>query len=109
MIWHHVAQCPGSLVVAASAFHTDGLRRGDLNVVDVAAIPDGLEDSVAEAKNHQVLHRLFAEVVVDAVDLAFVQYLPDLDVQRACRLQIAAEGFFDDDPAPLAVVLTGQS
>ena len=49
------------------------LGHGDLDVVDVAAVPDGLEDGVAEAQRQDVLHRLFAQVVVDAEDLVLVE------------------------------------
>ena len=58
--------------VAAAAFHADGFGHRDLHVVDVAAVPDRLEDSVGEAERHDVLHGLFAEIVIDAVDLLFV-------------------------------------
>ena len=41
-------------------------------MIDVAAVPDRLEDSVGEAERQDVLHRFFAQIVVDAVDLLFV-------------------------------------
>jgi hypothetical protein len=42
-------------------------------VVDVVAVPERLEDGVGEAEDQQVLHRLLAQVVVDAVDLLLVE------------------------------------
>ena len=41
------------------------------------AIQQRLEDQVAEPQRDQVLHRLLAEVMVDPVDLAFVEVLGD--------------------------------
>ena len=64
---------PAVVVVAAAALDADRLGDGDLHVVDVAAVPDRLEDAVGEAEDHQVLDGLLAEVVIDAVDLLLVE------------------------------------
>ena len=45
-----------------------GLGHGDLHVVDRQVVPERLEQGVGEAQRDQVLHRLLAEVVVDAED-----------------------------------------
>ncbi len=58
---------PGRRVVLGQALL---LGHGDLHVVDVLRVPQRLEDAVGEAQHQQVLHRLLAEVVVDAVGLA---------------------------------------
>ena len=100
MVLDHVAQRAGVVVVAAAVFDADGLRRRDLHAVDVTAVPDRLEDHVREAQRHDVLHRLFAEVVVDAVDLALVEDLRDLGLQRARRVEVGTERLLDDDPRP---------
>ena len=60
---------PGLLVERAAALDADRLGDGDLDVVDELAVPDRLEDAVGEPQHQQVLHRLLAEVVVDAEDL----------------------------------------
>ena len=71
----HVAQGPGLFVVRAAVLHAQRLGGGDLHVVHVAAVPDGLEDAVGEAQHQEVLHRLLGEVVVDAVHLPLVEDL----------------------------------
>ncbi len=48
MIRHHVAQRPGRLIIGAPTFHPDGFGGGDLDVIDVTAVPDGYEDAVGE-------------------------------------------------------------
>ena len=78
MVLDDVAQRPGLLVEGAAGAHTDVFGDRDLDVVDVVLVPDGLEDAVGEAQGHDVLHRLLAEVVVDAVDLGLVEVAPDL-------------------------------
>ena len=75
MIGHHVAQSSSLIKIAASAFHAHGLSHGDLHVINIAAIPDRLEDAVGKAKGHDVLHRLFAQIVIYAVDLFLVGQL----------------------------------
>ena len=48
-----------------------------------------------------MLHRLLAEIMIDAEDLPFVQDREQLAVQRLRRAQVRAEGLFDHDAAVL--------
>ena len=104
MVGHHVAQSARLLVEAPAALDPDGLGRGDLDVVDVGAVPQGLENPVAEAQGHDVLDR-FAEEVVHPVDLALVEHGEDLPVQELRRGEIGAERLLDDDAAVAAAAL----
>ena len=72
--------------------------RGDLHVIDVVAVPDRLENGVGEPQHEDVLHRLLAEVMVDAVDLVLGEHPVDLFVQLVARGQVGAEGLFDHEP-----------
>ena len=69
----HVAKGAGFLVEAAPHLDRERLRHVDLDVVDVVAVPDRLEHAVGEAQRQQVLHRLAADVVVDAEDLLLLE------------------------------------
>ena len=69
VVGHHVAQRAGGVEVAASQFDAHRLGIGNCNVIDVPTVPDRLEDPVAEAEHHDVLHGLFAEIMIDAVNL----------------------------------------
>ena len=102
VVLHHVAEHAVVVEVAAAVLHPEPLRHGDLHAVDVAAVPVGFENHVGEAENHDVLHRLLTEVMVDAVDLPFLQVAVQFAVQFACAIKVAAERFLDDD-APEAV------
>jgi hypothetical protein len=53
----------GLLVEGSPLLDAEGLGHGDLHAVPVL---QALEDGVAEAEDEEVLHRLLAEVVVDA-------------------------------------------
>ena len=99
MVLHHVAQYAVVIEVAAAVLHPERLGDGNLYAVHVAAIPIRLEDHVGETENHDVLHGLLPEVMIDAVDLRLLQELVQFVVEFAGRIQVATEGFFDDDPA----------
>ena len=109
VVGHHVAQRAGLLVELAAALDADGLRRRDLDMVDVLAIPQRLEQAVGEAQRHDVLDRFLAEEMVDPIDLMLLQRLQDLGIERLGRRQIVAERLLDHDPAPLAVVFRHQA
>ena len=104
MVLHHVAQRARRLVVAAAAFDADRLGHRDLHVVDVAAVPDRLEDAVGEAEDHQVLDGLLAQVVIDAVDLRLAEGRGQFLVQGTGGGDVAAERLLDDDPPPRRIV-----
>ncbi len=71
MVLHHVAQCPGPVIVSSTVLHPHCLRHGDLHMVDIAPVPKRLEKRVGEAEGKDVLHRLLPQVVINPVDLGF--------------------------------------
>ena len=50
------------------------------------AVPDAFEDRVAEAEDEDVLHRLLAQVMVDAEDLFLLEMPVDRRPKFACEL-----------------------
>src|SRR6266436_1998835 len=70
---NHVAERARGFVETATALDAQSLGRGDLDVIDVIPVPKRLEDSIAKAENEQILDGILAEVVIDAVDLLFVE------------------------------------
>ena len=81
MVLHHVAQRAGLVVVTGTAFEADGFGHRDLHMVDMGGVPERLVERVGKAQRHQVLHRLLAEIVVDAEDLLFLEDLADRVVE----------------------------
>jgi hypothetical protein len=74
-------------------------------MVDVPGAPDRLEQRVGEAQRHQVLHRLLAQVVVDAEHLGLAEHRADGRVDLASRLQRATDRLLQHD----ARVVAGQA
>ena len=97
MILHHVTQRPRLVEIACARADPLALGDRDLHVIDIVAVPDRLDERVGETEDQQVLDRLLAEVVIDAVDLVLAEILVQLEVQHARALEILAEGLLDHD------------
>src|SRR5262249_23138043 len=69
----HRGEAPCCVVEAPAAAHGERLGHRDLHVVDVIAVPDWFEQPVCEPKHQDILHRLFPQVVVNAINLVFFQ------------------------------------
>ena len=106
----HVAERAGLLEESGAALDRQTLGHIDLDVVDVVAVPDRLEQAVGEAKREDVLHALFAQEVVDAKDLVLVERGVQDPVERACRRQVTTERLFDDQlrraASPVAAIIS---
>ena len=100
MVGHHVAQGAGRVVVVATAADGQRFRDRDLDVVDVIAVPDRLKQAVGKTQHHDVLHRLLAEIVIDAEDLVFLENAKELVIERKGAGEIGAKRLFDDDAPP---------
>src|SRR5947199_5164174 len=105
MIRHHVAQRARVFVVTASLFYPNFLRRGDLDAIDITTIPNRLEDAVAETKDQNILDCFFSQIMIDAINLTFVEDLFDVSIQLPGRSNVSAEWFFDDHASPVIVIL----
>ncbi len=98
--WIMSRSTPVPVVVVAAPLDADRLGDGELDVVDVVLVPQRLEDAVGEAEGEQVLHRLLAEVMVDAVDLLLRPVGQQLAVELDGRGEVVAEGLLDDESRP---------
>ena len=88
---------PDLVVIGAAPADAERLGDGDLHVVDVGAVPHRLEQGVGEAQRHQVLHRLLAEIMVDAEDVLLQEHRAERVVDRVRALAVAADRLLDDD------------
>jgi hypothetical protein len=80
---------------------TEALGHGDLHALHVVPVPDRLEEGVVEPEQQQVLHRLLAEIVVDAEDRRLLEGAVQRLVERARRSKVASERLFDHQPRPV--------
>ncbi len=56
MVLDYVAQSAGLLVEGTAALDAEGFGDGDLNVVNVVALPDRLKYAVGKTENEEVLN-----------------------------------------------------
>ena len=99
VVLEHVAEHADTIVVAAAAADRHFLGHRDLHVIDVVAVPYRFENAVGEPQDHQVLDRLLAQVMINAIDLAFLENLVHRLVELLGRSQIGAEGLLDHQAA----------
>jgi hypothetical protein len=100
VILQHVAQGTGRVVVAAALLDANRFGDANLHVIDIAPVPDRLENAVAEPERHDVLDGFFSQIVIDAVDLVLLKDATHPTVEGPRRLEVPPEGLFDDDSAP---------
>src|SRR6266404_7335264 len=103
MILNHVAQRAGLFIVSAATFNAEPFGVSDLNVIDILPVPKRFEDTVRKTKDQQVLHGLFAEIMIDAKDLLLFKNFCELLVEGARAFEVMAERFLDDDTRPALV------
>ena len=104
-----VAGRADAVVVPRTTADPDVLGHGDLDVIDVVGVPDGLEQRVREAQRQQVLHRLLAQIVIDPEDGPAGEDLPEHAVELLSTGEVVAERLLDDDASPAAAVLGRQA
>jgi hypothetical protein len=68
-------------------------------VIDVMVVPERFEDTVGETADQNVLYRLLAQIMIDAVDLLFAHHAQQAGVERFGGSQVVTERFFDHHPA----------
>ena len=98
VVLHHVAQRTGAVVEIAARLHAHLLGERDLHVADPGAVPQRFQQRVGEAQREQVLHRLLAQVVVDAKDLRFGEDAAHVLVDLLRGSQVASQGLFQHHP-----------
>lgn len=100
MVLHDVANDAELVKVAAATLRAEGLLKGDDHAGNVVTVPSGAEDAIAEPQGHQVLHHLFAQVVINAVQLVLLEQGAQVIGQLGRAFRVLSEGFFHDDSGP---------
>ena len=97
MVLHHVAQSAGGVIKRAALFYAKLFGNRDLDIGNMFAPPERLEQCVAKAQRKQVLHRRFAQVMVNAKHLLFVKNAAYRVVDRPVGSQVVAQRLFQHD------------
>ena len=98
MVLHHVAQRADAIVKLTTPCHAKFFRQGDLHMLYPFAPPQGLKQHIGKTHGEQVLHRFFAQIMVDAVNLVFLKILCNRRIDGIGRGQIRAQRLFQHHP-----------
>ena len=105
MILHHVPHCARFLEISTATAHADGFADSDLHMLNRLAAPELLEDGIRKPEHHDVLHRLLAQIMIDAKDLPLARVSQQMIIQHAGTLQIVPERFLHHHPLPKGIAL----
>ncbi len=97
MVLDHVPERARIVVIGHTRFQADGFGDRNLDVVDVIGVPDRFEQDVGEAQREQVLHRLLAEIVIDAVNPLLGKSGGNRVVDLAAAGEIGTKRLFQPD------------
>src|SRR4030095_15164618 len=108
MVLNHVANGAGVIIDRPPALNPEILRHGDLDALDLIAIPERLEERILEAEEHHVMHWSFSQIMIDAEDVLFVESAEQNLVKRLRGAKVVPEGFFNDNASALSTFRLGQ-
>jgi len=94
-VLHNITDDTKLVKVTTSALGTEWLLEGDLDVVNVVAVPGGAEELVAEAEDEDVLDHLLTQVVVDTEDLLFLPVWLKSGLQLSRTAKVLTEWLLD--------------
>src|SRR5690606_38184621 len=97
VILYHVSESTGAFVIAATIFDSSLFRHRDLHRINVIPVPERFEQGVCKTKSQDILHSLFAEIVVYAVNLFFLEVLRKHLIKLYSSLFIMPKRLFDDN------------
>jgi hypothetical protein len=95
VVLDHVAKRAGAFVIILAALDADRLGDADLDMVDVTAVPQRLEQRVGEAQREQILDRLLAEIMVDPERALLGEMSGDRVIDLAARGEVRTERFLE--------------
>ena len=102
MVLDHVPDSASGVVEPAPGAYVERLSHRDLDTGDAVAVPERLDERVGEPEVEEVLHRPFAQEVVDPEDRRFRKYPVNGGVEGAGTGKVPPERLLKDHPPPSA-------
>ena len=94
MVLHHIAQLTHPVVISPAALDAHLFRNGDLNVINAALIPLGVDKAVGKSQYQKVLDRLFPQIVIDSIDILLIEKLSECFIDLSRRIEALANRLF---------------
>src|SRR5690606_34388165 len=89
--------CASFIVVSTAIFHTKLFCHRYLYMVDVVPVPYGLKHRIRKAEGKEILYGFFAEVVIDPIDLIFLEDAAQQFIQCASGFEVVAERLLNNN------------
>ena len=99
MVLQHIAYRPVFIIISGAIADTNCFSHCDLHMINIAIVPQRFKNHIGKPQRHQILHGLFAQIMIDTIDLAFPKHQQQLIVNFFCRSLIMAQRFFNDEAA----------
>src|SRR5690625_225708 len=99
MILNHISERARLIVVPASVLYIYCFGDRYLDIVDVISIPEGFKDSIRKPEGQNILHRLFAQVVVDPKNVTLFKVSRQVSVKSSCTFKVPAKRLFNHEYA----------
>jgi hypothetical protein len=96
MILEDVPNGADFLVEAAASAYAERFGHRDLHAVDVLCVPDRLPKRIGEREVQEILYRLLAEEMIDAVDGRLGKRFVEGCVEGLRGREVRPEWFFHD-------------
>lgn len=94
-VLHDITNDAELVEVTSTAFGSERLLEGDLDVVDVVPVPGCAEELVTESENQDVLDHLLTQVVVNTVKLVLSPVWRQRALELSRTWEVLAEGLLD--------------
>lgn len=96
MVLDNVTNDARLIEIATAALCADIFFHRDRHGRNVVAIPGWPNNSIAEAKRHDVLHHFFTQVVIDTINFLFLKQRVDMCRELRSRVVVMAKRLLDD-------------
>ena len=94
MVLHHIAQLTHPVVVGPTPLDPHLFCNGDLNMINATLIPLGIDKAIGKSQYQKVLDRLFAQVVIDSLDILLIEKLSECFIDLSRRIEALANRLF---------------
>lgn len=95
MVLHDITDDAKLIEVTSTTLGAKWFLEGDLDVIDVIAVPSCVEERVAESENEDVLDHLLSEVVINAEDLLLLPVWCESRLKISRALQVLTKWLLD--------------
>ena len=109
MILHHIAQCARLVIKLRTTLHTEFFRNRDLHIGNIISTQNWFKKTIAKTQSHQVLHRFFTQIMVNAENLRLFEVFGKHIVDFDAGCQIMPQRLFNHNTCVLILSMSCQA